>query len=241
MKRSTISGIIRRRILLNYRMVPELIEPLLPPKLKLKLHGGFAMAGICLIRLEKVRPKGLPAFLGTASENAAHRVAVTWKDEWGKTEEGVYVLSRHTNSRLNRIAGGRLFPGEYQKADFRVKDDGDQVDFEMRTPKEETVVQVRGKKTAALPPRCGFRDLAEASAFFEAGSLGYSTAKKDDRLEGMRLKIAAWKIAPLEVEHLYSSFFGDHKKFPSDSIFFDCALIMRDIPHEWHTEDDLYL
>src|SRR5216683_3246815 len=97
MKLSKIGGIIRRRILVNYRVRPEVIQPMLPAKFQPKLHDGFAIAGICLIRLEKVRPNGVPDFLGATSENAAHRVAVTWKDEWGKTQEGVYVLRRDTN------------------------------------------------------------------------------------------------------------------------------------------------
>jgi hypothetical protein len=225
----------------NYRLMPEVAEPLLPPKLKLKLHMGYAMAGICLIRLEQVRPFGLPGFLGTSSENAAHRIAVFWYDEWGKTVEGVYILRRDTDSRLNHIAGGRLFPGEHHKAKFRVIDDGNRVDLEVTSPKKETVLQVRGAKADELPDSSGFRNLAEASAFFEAGSLGYSNSRTTDRLEGMRLKTDSWKIAPMHVEHVYSQFFNDQKLFPPDSIFFDSALIMRDIPHEWHTEEDLYL
>jgi len=37
---------------------------------------------------------------------------------------------------------------------------------------------------------------------------------------------------------MHSSFF---ERFPASSVAFDCALVMRDIPHEWHTEPDLIL
>jgi hypothetical protein len=90
MKLPNIGGIIRRRILVNYRVAPELIQPLLPPKFRPKLHADFAIAGICLIRLEQVRPRGIPNFLGTSSENAAHRIAVVWDDEWS-SEEDLYL------------------------------------------------------------------------------------------------------------------------------------------------------
>jgi hypothetical protein len=241
MKLPGINGVIRRRILVNYRVVPELIQPLLPPKFRPKLHGDFAIAGICLIRLEQMRPKGVPAFLGASSENAAHRIAVVWEDERGQTREGVYIPRRDTNSRLNQIAGGRLFPGEHHAAKFDVQDDGERLDFEMVSEDNETVIQIRAKPALELPDNSGFKDAAEASAFFEAGSLGYSPVKNAGRLEGMRLKTATWKVSPLEVGHLYSSFFGDKTRFPADAIFFDCALVMRDTPHEWRSEEDLHV
>jgi hypothetical protein len=241
MKVSNITGVIRRRILVNYRLMPEVIQPLLPAKFRPKLHRGFAIGGIYLIRLEQVRPKGVPSFLGASSENAAHRIAVVWGDETGKEQEGVYVTRRDTNSRLNLMAGGRLFPGEHHAAKFMIKDDGNQIDFEMISKDEATVIQVRGKKTIELPESSGFKNLADASAFFEPGSLGYSATEKGDRLEGLRLKTATWKVEPLQVEHVYSSFFGDKTKFPEDTVFFDCALVMRDIRHEWSGERDLRL
>ncbi|MDB6023631.1 MAG: hypothetical protein JWQ04_3488 [Pedosphaera sp.] len=241
MKLSNISGIIRRRILVNYRVVPEVIQPLLPPKFRPKLHGDFAIAGICLIRLEQVRPKGIPGFLGTSSENAAHRIAVVWNDEQGKPQEGVFVPRRDTDSRLNQMAGGRLFPGEQHAAKFKVTDDGDRIDLEMNSQDESVTIQVRGRKSDKLNPESGFKNAAAASAFFEPGALGYSATQKGDKLEGVRLQITQWKVEPLQVEHLHTSFFADKAKFPSGSVFFDCALVMRDIEHEWRSEADLYL
>lgn len=40
---------------------------------------------------------------------------------------------------------------------------------------------------------------------------------------------------------MQSSFFEDAASFPAGTIQFDCALLMRDIPHEWHSEPDLPL
>src|SRR5580692_1939043 len=120
MKLPAINGLIRRRLLVNYRMAPEVIQPLLPAKFRPKLHDGFAIAGICLIRLEEIRLKGLPAFSGLSSENAAHRIAVEWNGDLGKTQEGVYVPRRDSDSFLNQLAGGRVFPGEHHAAVFKI-------------------------------------------------------------------------------------------------------------------------
>jgi hypothetical protein len=239
LKLPTIEGVIRRRILVNYRVAPDVIQKQLPPKFRPKLHEGSAIAGICLIKLEEIRPKGMPAFLGINSENAAHRIAVLWEDGQGGMQEGVYIPRRDTNSRLNQIAGGRLFPGEQHAACFQVKDDGRTIDFAMRSEDGETQVEVRGVAGETLPRNSGFKSLAEASGFFEPGSLGYSATRAGVRLDGMRLKTFSWKVEPLEVAHVHSSYFADWKKFPEGSVNFDCALIMRNIGHEWHSEGDL--
>jgi uncharacterized protein YqjF (DUF2071 family) len=85
-----IRGLIRRRILVNFRVDPGVMQAQLPPRFRPKLHAGHAIAGICLIRLESIRPRFVPSFLGLSSENAAHRVAVRW-DADGAEREGVFI------------------------------------------------------------------------------------------------------------------------------------------------------
>lgn len=222
-------------------MPPEVIQPLLPAKFRPKLHAGFAIAGICLIRLEQIRIKGLPALVGISSENAAHRIAVIWDDERGQLQEGVYIPRRDSDSLLNQLAGGRVFSGEHHAAEFRVHDDGERIDLDMASKDGEVTIQVRGRAAKELPAGSAFGDAESASAFFEPGSLGYSATTKGNRLEGIRLKTASWQIKPMAVEHVYTSFFADKTKFPSESVQFDCALLMRNIEHEWLSEADLYI
>jgi hypothetical protein len=71
-----VHGTIRRRLLVNFRVAPDVIQRLLPAPFQPKLHHGRAIAGICLIRLEGIRPRRFPSMLGLSSENAAHRIAV---------------------------------------------------------------------------------------------------------------------------------------------------------------------
>src|SRR5262245_35657871 len=118
----TIHGIIRRRILVNFRVDPAVMQRLLPEPFRPQLLAGAPVGGICLIRLEELRPRPLPALVGLSSENAAHRVAVSWKTPSGEDREGVYIPRRDSNSLVNRLAGGRLFPGEHHRAAFSVVD-----------------------------------------------------------------------------------------------------------------------
>src|SRR5262245_35914291 len=131
MRLPTIEGIIRRRILVNYRVDPVVIQRLLPSRFRPKLYEGRAIAGICLIRLEHIRPKILPAFIGINSENAAHRIAVLWDDEHGVTREGVFIPRRDTDSEINHLMGGRIFPGEHNRASFTVEESETDVSLSM--------------------------------------------------------------------------------------------------------------
>ena len=94
-----LRGVIDRRMLLNFRVRPEAIARLLPVPFQPRLVQGYAMAGVCLIRLKQIRPRFLPAPLGISSENAAHRIAVEWEQD-GKLHQGVYIPRRDTSSRF---------------------------------------------------------------------------------------------------------------------------------------------
>jgi len=240
MRLPTIQGIIRRRILANFRIDPDVMQRHMPSRFRPKLHNGFAVAGICLIRLEHIRPKLMPEIVGLNSENAAHRVAVLW-DEDGATREGVFISRRDTSSQLNHFLGGRIFPGEHHHASFNVTDSDLGINFEMKSVDEEVAVKIQGVPAQQLPSSSIFASVKEASSFFEGGSLGYSVTSEQDRLDGLQLETKEWHVEPLEVTRVYSSYFSDEAKFPKRSIDFDHALIMRNVVHEWHSADDLYV
>src|SRR3954464_10671872 len=129
----SLRGIVRRRVLVNFRVAPDVVQRLLPAPFQPRLVDGWAMTGVCLIRLEQLRPQGFPAALGLSSENAAHRIAVTWRDDRGDLQNGVYIPRRDTGTCLNAAAGGRIFPGEHHYPRFRVRDEPTALDRKMET------------------------------------------------------------------------------------------------------------
>jgi hypothetical protein len=235
-----IKGVIKRRLLINFRAKPEVIQPLLPFPFRPKLHAGWAMVGICLIRLDRIRPVAMPGFIGLSSENAAHRIAIEWDNVDGTVSEGVYIPRRDSSSLLNQLAGGRLFPGVHHRASFLVTDQaGGHIDLSMKSRDDQTAVRVRGSSSDQFPRTSCFTSLAEASAFFEAGSLGYSPSRDPRKSDGLTLHTDNWHVEALSVSEVTSSYFGDPIRFPRGSIHFDHALVMRNIPHEWHWAQDM--
>jgi len=234
LKLPTISGLIRRRLLVNYRVDAEIIARLLPEGFRPKVHEGHAIAGICLIRLEGIRPQALPAWAGISSENAAHRIAVLWEDADGRPREGVFIPRRDTSSLANYLAGGRLFAGEHQLADFSITDAEGEIEMSIRSKDGSMALHLKGTETEDFPASSCFGSLDESSAFFEPGSVGFSVTKDCCRLDGIRLEAHRWEVKPLAVSRVESSYFDDPAVFPAGSATYDHTLIMRDIPHEWH-------
>jgi len=111
----------------------------------------------------------------------------------------------------------------------------------MNSEDGDVSVEIVGRISEQLPQTSIFRSLAETSCFFETGSLGYSVTTDAKRLDGLRLHTKEWRVEALDVEKVYSSYFGNESEFPKGSVEFDHALIMRDIAHEWHTASDLHV
>ena len=134
-------GLIRRRILVNFRVKAHVAQRLLPPGFEPKLVKGWVIASISLL----------------------------------------------------------------------VHDAGDMIELTMRSSDGETTVELVAEAAPSLPTTSRFHSLAEASAFFEAGSLGYSPSGSGDRLDALELRTSGWNIEPLAIRHVYSSFFADEQ------------------------------
>mgnify|MGYP002628714534 FL=1 len=229
-----ICGVIDRRILVNYRVDPEVAAQILPAPFRPQLVAGHAIAGICLIRLRQLRPAMFPSFVGLGSENAAHRFAVEWDSEDG-VRTGVFVPRRDTSSCLATLAGGRIFPGVQRRAAFDVHEADDEIRIAMLSRDGSAQVLVEGSEASDLPAGSVFRSTETASRFFGDGSMGYSPGQSGHCFEGLELRTANWQVQPFSVASVKSSFFSDRAVFPEGSVVFDHALLMRGIDHSWHS------
>lgn len=229
----TIEGVIARRILLNYWADAEVVAKLVPKPLKVATHRGLAVVGICLIRLERLRPRGLPEILGMSSENMAHRIAIEFPDGEG-THPGVYILRRETDCSLVQLFGGRLFPGVQGKARFDVHETEQSLSIDVYSADGRADIGVKTEPISQFTPTRLFQSAEEMSEFFRNGDCGFSCSLHGGKLEGMRLKTLEWKVSMRNIVSARSAVFDDPEIFPKGSIGLDCALLMRNVPHEWH-------
>jgi hypothetical protein len=239
MRPPAVRATIERRLLVNYRVDPEVVQRVLPEPFRPWLVNDVAVAGICLIRLRHLRPAFLPAGAGLTTENAAHRIAVEWDGTDG-VRRGVYIPRRDTSSRLTHLAGGRLFPGAHHRATFRVRDDGTRCDVDFESD-DGFEVAVSARSVADVPHDSVFGSLAEASAFFREGSIGYSATRGGATVDGLELECDTWIVTPSVVEHVASSFFDHAAAFPRGSAVADSAFVMREIATTWRAQAPLRL
>ena len=193
-----------------------------------------------MIRFSGLRPRFAPRWLGFGSENAAHRIAVEWEQD-GEQREGVFIPRRDTNSGFNKMVGGRVFPGIFQRSAFEAREVSTSVSVRIVREDDGHEIAFAGHVSESLPGTSIFPSLAEAVGFFSLGATGYSATHTEGHYHGMELRCLDWSVVPLAVEEARSCFFDDRDQFPSGTVELDCALLMRGIAHEWHSRPDLYL
>ncbi|GIF38977.1 DUF2071 domain-containing protein [Actinoplanes xinjiangensis] len=225
-------SVIERRLLVNYRTDPEITARLLPAPLRPQVVGGWAVSGLCLIRLGGVRPAAIPVPFGLRSENAAHRIAVEWDTPDG-VERGVYIPRRDTGSRLTGWAGGRLFPGRHHRSRVGVRESDDELRINVEDDSTGVRAEVHVRTAATLSGSRLFTDTGQASEFFRCGGAGFSTTPNPARLDGVRLLTHDWRVSPVELVSVRSTFFDDPVRFPPGSAIADCGLLMRDVAATW--------
>jgi hypothetical protein len=228
---------IARRLLVNYRIEPEVVAAHLPSPFRPQLVSGWAVGGVCFLELRDLRPAGAPVGFGLSSENVAHRFAVEWDDLDGK-HVGVYVPRRDTSSRLASWSGGRLFPGVYRPAHFDPHDLGSSISIDVASRDGEVRLSVAAGAANALGGQL-FERPEDAARFFREGALGYSPAANAEHFEGVRLVSNSWDVSPVSVRHMASSLFDNHLLFPRGTCTLDCGLVMRDLPVRWLAEPKL--
>ncbi|MEM6803100.1 MAG: hypothetical protein AAF696_16970, partial [Bacteroidota bacterium] len=199
--------------------------------------NGYGIVGVCLIRLKDLRIKGTPKFIGLGSENAAFRMSVQWEEN-GKRKTGVYIPRRDTSSLLNTIAGGRVFPGLHHFSRFQVKEEFGRYNLNFHA-RDDIYFHIRAEDSMNFPLGSIFRSLSRASAFFKRGNIGYSPRYKREIFDGFQLHIPDWDIRPVRVSELESNFFENYCNFPRGSYFFDHALLMQNVAHEWSERGEI--
>jgi len=155
--------------------------------------------------------------------------------------EGVYIPRRDTNSWFNKTLGGRVFPGIFNRSQFQVEETENSIAARIVRKDGGVEAAFVGEITEQLPSTSVFPNLAEATGFFSLGATGYSATHEPDHYHGMELRTLNWSIEPLRIEEAVSCFFSDRTRFPEGSVELDCALLMKNVEHEWHSRPDLYL
>lgn len=238
MRLGAVEGIVARRVLLNFWADPEAARHLLPRPLEVLIQNGLAVVGVCLIRLERMRPKGFPVSVRMSSENMAHRIAVRYPSPEGM-KEGVFIWRRDTDAGLVTALGPRLFPGVHRRSQFQIAELDRRLAFHVRTDEYEADVSFEATCSEDWSATRLFPTSAEVRRFFERDDGGFSYSLRQEKLEGIPLRSMQWEMSPLQVVQARAAFFDNPERFPAGSVGFDGAVLMRGIPSEWHELEEV--
>jgi uncharacterized protein YqjF (DUF2071 family) len=231
---NTVACTIERRLLVNYRIDPEVVARHLPRPFRPQVVTGWAVGGVCFIRLRGLRPNHFPSTVGITTENVAHRFAVEWDDEAG-SHVGVFIPRRDTNSRVTALAGDRVFPGAHRLARFEVEERGAELSLGVKSHDGSLSLSVAAHEGTEMDGQL-FTSPDDAIDFFRSGSLGYSPSGPSGHLVGVRLRSHSWDARPVTIDEMRSSVFDDPALFPKGSCALDFGLLMTNLKACWVSE-----
>ena len=233
---------IRERLLIYHRVEPDALRALLPEGLEPSLQRGYALVGICHTRLESTPSRWFPRWSSTADQLAYHtlveghtrleRQAEGAPRLNGSTlvgaRPGIWVLRRETSSWL-RARSLRSERAECGLARFEVERDTWHTRLRVRAGSVEELY-VNAEPCDRLRGSV-FASTIEAEEFLARRALLHDLAgPPSPESDELGLDRGRWRLEPLSLVELRSSFLEDTRRFPCDAIQLDSAFRLSRTP-----------
>ena len=230
-----IQAFFRHSLVLTYAFPEELLRPLLPPGLTLDTYEGSSFLAIALVRVERLRPVGLPAALGRSFFLSGYRVFCRYRRHDGRVLRGLRILRSDADSSLMVWGGNLLTHYQYSKCVVEERRTAATLDLEIKTSHATADLSVRAFiETAAETPPFGspFPNLQIARHY--AGPLpftfDYETGThKMIIIEGVR---QGWKPKPVRVEVDRCAYL-ERPPFNSAPRRLANAFFIENVPYRW--------
>jgi hypothetical protein len=226
---------LRASLVLAYALPAEVLEPLLPPGLKLDTFGKFGFLAIALVETENLRPAFLPQAAGMDFFLAGYRIFTRYKTTAGRTLRGLRILRTDTNRRSMKVFGNLLTHYGYEHSRCEVRRTDGRYAVDVRTPRGDADLQVEAdvsQEATALPVGSPFADFREARKF--AGPLPFTFDYEPEthsmiRVEGVRKE---WTPRPVSVT-VHRNTFLEQERFAGCKAVLANAFYMERVPYMW--------
>jgi len=239
----TITGVIARRVMLNYRIDQDVAREILPSSFSPQLFHRYAIGGLCLMQFADIEGNFLPVWMGPNTDAVSYRIAVTWEED-GEMKSGHYIPRRESNSFLNRNLGDKAFTGIVSRSKFETTVADKVISMKVVGIDDRSEIEFLGRIESEMPNNSVFSTLEEVSEFLRKDSVGYSPALENGYYHGLEttglyhgieIDPTEWVVEPMSIGIAESTFFDDRKIFPPGSIEVDSALVMQNVVHSWNS------
>ena len=232
MRKLTDSGTIDRRILILFRILPQVLEGVLPGDVRPREIRGCVLGGIALSRRRGVRTSLLPVRL-TTSHNAVHFLLV---DPPGTTQRhgGTLVTRCDTSSRLQAWIGGHgIQRSKQHHARFRVSESKDSIELVSDSDDHAMHLAFKARIDRSIPRTSFFRSSQQAYELLRESLVALGLTPREVEVMGEPRAIRRSRLHPLIMERLESSVFSDARFTSAEAVQFDSAFWLRDDEFAW--------
>jgi uncharacterized protein YqjF (DUF2071 family) len=215
-------------IVLTYAIAKEELENLIPECLELDtFNDKWAFIALAMVNTKKLRPKGVPKFLGNNFFLIGYRVFVRYTNSKGRRLRGLYILKSETNKRKMSFFGNIFTHYNYTTTDISYQTQKEGLNITSSKSNLDVIVNFKGEDIA-LPSNSPFNNWKEARRF--AGPLPFTFTVNEDEIliiEGVRNN---WKPQPIQILKDNVGFIQE-KKFKN--IQLANGFIVSNIPYYW--------
>lgn len=224
-----IKAFFKSSIVITYAVKKEELENKIPFCLQLDtFNNEWAFVAAAFVRTKKLRPAGLPEFLGLNFFLIGYRIFTTYKTSNNKRLRGLYILKSETDKSLMKSAGNFFTHYNYTKTDVNFK--LIENEFSIQSGKSGIDVKILKKENAELPKHSPFTSWKEARRF--EGPLPftfYPDKEKNEILiiEGVRQN---WIPQPLEIVNCNIEFIEQMKL---NTAILANAFLIENVNYHW--------
>jgi hypothetical protein len=220
---------------LTYALPEAVLKPLLPTGLTLDTYEGNGFLAVALVRTRKLRPAGLPEFMGRDFILSGYRIFTRLKTNDGRSLRGLKILRSDADSEAMVFWGNRLTRYGYEKADISWVSNDSSIYIGVRTASGVGDLDVSvdlSQSPAPLPPGSPFRDIQTALKY--SGPLPYTFSAEPESGSIVVVKGVRHDWRPVAVSAQVSRCaFLEQKSFSGAKPILANAFHMRNIPYRW--------
>lgn len=220
---------------LTYALPKEVLEPLLFSGLQLDTFQDFGFVAIAMVETRKLRPKGLPEFLGQDFFLTGYRIFTRYENAEGRLLRGLRILRSDTDKPLMSIAGNALTHYKYELASIKRRRTDGSLSIKVFTPSGRGNLEVEatiGEADAELPETSPFQTIKEARQFEGPMPFTFDYEKETGSIvivEGVRQQ---WKPKNVAVDVKKLDFFS-FSPFKGVNPLLASAFYIENVPYYW--------
>lgn len=222
-----------RVVAVSFAFPEALLRPLVPPPLEVDAFEGLGFVTVALVWTRRLRPAGVPAFLGQDFFLAGYRVFARLREESGRQLRGLRILRSETD-RQHMVWFGNLFT-RYRYRRIRVASETVDGATRIRASRPDGTLSLElaidPGEAVGLPPGSPFPDWPTARRF--AGPMPFTFSPEADGsvvvIEGIR---SNWTPRPVAVREWRVALF-DEPPLRGTAPILANAFAVEGIPYRW--------